>query len=717
MKHSIVALGLLPLTTAHFSLTYPTPRGTDTKTMAQFPCGGLSPSPNRTQISLDSPSFPVALDMGHDQTAVQILLGLGSAPGPNYNVTLRKTFRVEGLGGFCIPDVELSEDVLGARLVDGLEVTLQVVSNGHPSGGLYACADLQLVSGSVPGPSDSVCANNTGITAVAFTGAAADRNANASTADGEAQSGDSGHEHGNGNSTGSDNETATADADSPTSTDAASAIQTAAWGVLGAVVVGGLAVLPKGAADMSPMATTADKFERLRAVGLSEKYSTTRHPLRFYINVAITARYTIPESFTLPLQDYVYKAVETLINQHPILSAIPIGEETNEPYWARLPEIDLTQPVSFRTTAKNLTLDEHDSELQSLIEAQHEIGFTAPEPYWRLLILTDGESEKRFIAVFMFHHALGDGTSGKAFHRTFLRALRGTASLKPGEAKQVVIPPKTALLPPLEDVHPLPISIPYLLKVVYKTWFASKPDPSLWAGGPFQLPLKTHVRVLVLSRAQTSALVKVCHEHGTTVTCAVETAIARSIFPHIPERYTRVQGSIPITQRSWLPDTITDESMGVYVQEMPETFYRQAVTGEGFPWDEAQRAKRTITKELALKSKNTAVGLFKYVKDYRKELCESKIGKPRPATFEVSSLGVVKTETAEDVSVPQMGRVIFTQSASVTGAAIQFSLITGADGCLALGASWQPGVVEEDTVQAVMDSVKRELHQLSGLSG
>ncbi|KAL4904632.1 hypothetical protein BDW74DRAFT_185540 [Aspergillus multicolor] len=245
----LALLALLPLTTAHFHLTYPSPRGTDTDNMPEFPCGGLSPSSNRTSISLDSPSFPVALDMGHDQTAVQILLGVGANPGTNYNVTLRKTFRVEGLGGFCIPDLELSSEILGTELVEGLEVTLQVVNNGHPSGGLYACADLQLVADSVPAPADSVCSNNTGITAVEFTGAAADRNANASTADGEAQSEDDehGHDHGDGdsdgNSTSSDNETATGNADSPTSTDAASAIQTAAWGVLGAAIVGGLAVL------------------------------------------------------------------------------------------------------------------------------------------------------------------------------------------------------------------------------------------------------------------------------------------------------------------------------------------------------------------------------------------------------------------------------------------------------------------------------------------
>ncbi|KAL4817736.1 alcohol acetyltransferase [Aspergillus spinulosporus] len=432
------------------------------------------------------------------------------------------------------------------------------------------------------------------------------------------------------------------------------------------------------------------------------------------MNVAITANYTIPETFTLSLKEYIYKALETLINQHPILSAIPIGEDTDKPFFARLPEIDLAQPVSFQKRVKGLALDEQDSELRTLLQTQHDTGFAVPLPYWRLIVLTDGESERHFTAVFVYHHGLGDGTSGKAFHRTFLRALRELAPLKPGEAKQVVISPKTPLLPPLEDVHPLPISIPFLIKTAFKTWVYSKQDPSLWAGGPVQLPLSTQIQFLVLSAAQTLALVKVCREHSTTVTCAVETAIARSIFSHIPEKYTRVSSSIPITQRPWLPDTITDESMGVYVQEMHETFARRAVTQETFPWDEAQRARRTITKELALESKNTSVGLLKYVKDYRKDLCESKIGKPRPVTFELSSLGVIKTEDCDDPSIPQMGRVIFTQSASVIGAAIEFSLVTGADGSLALGISWQPGVVEEDTVQAVLGTLKRELHHLSG---
>ncbi|KAL4937240.1 hypothetical protein BDV06DRAFT_203342 [Aspergillus oleicola] len=468
------------------------------------------------------------------------------------------------------------------------------------------------------------------------------------------------------------------------------------------------------------MATGAEKFERLRDVGLSEKYSTARHPLRFYLNVAVTAQYTLPESFSLPLKDYIYKAAETLINQHPILSAIPLREETEEPYWVRLPEVDLVQPITFQKPAQSLTLDEHDIELQKVIQAQHDTGFEAPKPYWRLIVLTDGEEnnepsprQRHFTAVFVYHHALGDGTSGKAFHRTLLQALRGAASLQPGEAKQVVPAPKTPLLSNLESVHPLPISIPYIVKILFKEMVWKKRDPKLWAGDVFQVPLKTHVRFITLSADQTSKLAEVCREHKTTVTCAVETAIARSLFPHIPESFTRVAGSVPITQRPWLPDSITDDSMGVFVQEHSETFTRKTVTSKDFPWAEAQRVRKQLKKELAKESKNTSVGLFKFVKDYRTGLLEPKIGKERGSTFELSSLGVVKTEKSDDESIPQLGRIIFTQSASVTGSAIEFSLITGLDGCLTLGTSWQPGVVEEEVVQGVVDTLREELLKLA----
>ncbi|KAE8351367.1 putative GPI anchored protein [Aspergillus coremiiformis] len=233
MKLSILSLAsLAPLVSAHFKLNYPASRGFDEDKMSQFPCGGVSQSSERTKISLSSGNFPVALSMGHAQTAVEVLLALGNDPGTNFNITLHPTFRVEGLGSFCLPNVAFQESVVGVKLKEGMNATLQVQSNGDPSGGLYACADIQFTN---TGSSIPSCSNNTGVKATSFSGDAARRNANESTADGQAQSGSSSHS--------TTSHSTTSSTGHATSTGGAVSLETAAWGMLGAAVVGGIAIL------------------------------------------------------------------------------------------------------------------------------------------------------------------------------------------------------------------------------------------------------------------------------------------------------------------------------------------------------------------------------------------------------------------------------------------------------------------------------------------
>src|SRR5699024_5001168 len=129
----------------------------------------------------------------------------------------------------------------------------------------------------------------------------------------------------------------------------------------------------------------------------------------------------------------------------------PIGEDTKEPYWARLPEIDLERSVSFQNRSQSFPgEDEKDDELEKLINTQHNTPFSPPLQYWRVCVLLDAGNERRFTAVFVFHHAVGDGTSGKAFHKTFLEALH-TATKSPMEARRVVPSPTMPLLPNIEE--------------------------------------------------------------------------------------------------------------------------------------------------------------------------------------------------------------------------------------------------------------------------
>ncbi|EEP81153.1 hypothetical protein UREG_05995 [Uncinocarpus reesii 1704] len=224
----ILALSsLFSLSAAHFVLVEPTPRGFSEDELSNFPCGGQSVSDSRTKVSLNDPKISIALEMGHDQTAVQVLLGLGNDPGSNFNITLVPTFRQTGLGDFCLPEVSLQEQLMGVGLEDGMNATLQVVTNGDPTGGLYNCADITFSSTTEFAVSGK-CKNGTGINAEAFSGDAAQRNANASTPNGQAQQGGSNTDP---------------SGPAPTSSNIAAPLQTAGWGILGAVVAGGVALL------------------------------------------------------------------------------------------------------------------------------------------------------------------------------------------------------------------------------------------------------------------------------------------------------------------------------------------------------------------------------------------------------------------------------------------------------------------------------------------
>ncbi|PLN86103.1 alcohol acetyltransferase [Aspergillus taichungensis] len=453
-----------------------------------------------------------------------------------------------------------------------------------------------------------------------------------------------------------------------------------------------------------------DKLEKLRPVGRLEQCSTARHSLGFYNNVAVTASYTLPGPFTLPVKDYIYKACEILISQHPVLSAIPIGEDTKEPYFARLPEIDLSTPVSFQErTGPFPRLDEADSELDAVLQAQHNTPFEAPSPHWRLHVLTDPADNRRFTAVFVFHHAIGDGTSGKAFHRTFLQAMRSTASLAPGEAQQLIRSPQSPLLPNVEELHTLPLSIPFLAGALFREKIWSSTDPGLWAGSEVRLPLETNVRHVVIPKPVASSFKDSCRREATTITAALQTLVARAILTHVPNRFTSVHLSGAMSTRRWMPDTITDDSIGVWVQDYSDEYTRQAVTSEAFPWAEAKRSRETIERVLQLKGKNAGPNLLKYVGDFHEELYRSKVGKHRKASFEVSNIGALGVGEQE-AEQPQVGRVVFSQSASVTGSAIEVSVASGGDGCLVLAFTWQTDVVDSTLMSSIIDQATGEVH-------
>ncbi|WEW59551.1 Alcohol acetyltransferase [Emydomyces testavorans] len=495
---------------------------------------------------------------------------------------------------------------------------------------------------------------------------------------------------------------------------------------------------------------TLHKLEKLRSVGKwlqesrrqLEKYSTARHHLGFYYNVAVSAVYSLSGALHRPLKGYIHKACGDLICQHPILSAVPVGEDCNDTYFVRLPKIDLNESIFFEDWDCSFSEEGHDYQensggrlwerkLDELLQTQHNTAFAPGLPVWRLYILTDGHIKRRFLAVFVYHHAIGDGSSGKAFHASFLQALTGALSLDLENTEAIVKPPNTPLLPSLESLHSLRSSLFFILKAVFNSKIWSRRDPRLWTGGKMSLPLKSLVHHIALPAPTTTALKHLCREHRTTITATLQTLLARALFARLPGKYTKLRCTGAISTRRWFSnDIINDHSIGVWVQDFAENYTREFVaTPASFPWAEAQRSRETIEAALRRRGKNTNVGLLKFIKDYHGELLTCMIGKERSLSFEVSNIGVFNavSPTSPDAEVgkegvdkdvtpasqrPKIDRMIFSQSANVVGSAVNLSVITGGDGCLVLTFSWQEGVVEAELMASVMEQLKKEIDLL-----
>ncbi|KAJ5600526.1 hypothetical protein N7450_001593 [Penicillium hetheringtonii] len=446
-----------------------------------------------------------------------------------------------------------------------------------------------------------------------------------------------------------------------------------------------------------------DQFEKLRPVGRLEKYSTARHQVGFYLNLAVAATYTLPKEYTLTIKDYVFKACAAVIEEHPILSAIPAADDTQEPYFVRLPTIDLNQVVQFtqrqqKSSNSTLTGDNDlnpDLDLQAVLQSEHNKPFAAPNPFWRLHVLLDKEDNSRFTVALILHHALGDGTSAKSFHLSFLCALRSTSD---GEISHTVMTPQVPLLPNIEDIHPMSLSFWFLAKKIFQAKIYSPRDPGLWTGSKILLPTSTRIRLVPFSKKLVGQLRSACRQESTTITALLQTVYARALFKNIPESFTRLNCTGAFSTRRFLPDIITEGSMGVFVADIEESYTRSTV----LPRDSiAFPGKKHAARGRLFKPRWTA----------RKELCLSKVGEDRDKSFEVSNIGAVVF--TEDPNLPCIQDMAFSQCASVMGNAIGVSVVTGGDGCLVLSLTWQEGVVEDDIMDASIETMKEELRSLS----
>jgi hypothetical protein len=443
-----------------------------------------------------------------------------------------------------------------------------------------------------------------------------------------------------------------------------------------------------------PDTTSANSFK-----GALEQFSSARHHLGFYNNVGLSAAYVCPTLRLADLKATIFCALAIVIQRHPALSAIVLDEDSNEPYFARLPEINLEDAVTFVTRQEPVAANSRDVELDNILETQHNTPFKEGHgtlPYWRLLIVTSPETEKELVASFIFHHSLGDGASGMVFHRDFVAAL---SSNPPPLTSAIVLPANTPLLPNLEAL--LPFATPPV---------STSPNPTnLWSGSNIIPPTRSNFHSLTFSAKNTNHLLQACKLHGTTLTSTLPVLIASALFSTLPDTFNSLECTIPVSLRRFLPEPVNESVIGVYLDAF--SAYYDRTPEAHFPWLEAQRSRGLINDYLKTNGEKINVAKFKQIRDMRAFFL-GRVGKERGTSFDVSNLGIMKIE-AEEKETWKMGKVVFSRSAFVSGSAIAAGIVTGADGCLTVGFCWQEGVVERGVVEMVVENVRVMIESIS----
>lgn len=453
----------------------------------------------------------------------------------------------------------------------------------------------------------------------------------------------------------------------------------------------------------------------------------------FYNNVAVSAFYThkLPLDFQ-HLQCLVYKALKEVITDHPALGVGIQDEDKPRPYYLQLPTIDLSKTVTFvpSNTIPNASDEQGAKALDLLLEEQHNRNFKhrAPQdPLWRLLIVHEPAESSRFVACFVYHHVICDGTSGLVFHRHLLRKLSQIPASDADQEADVIVEtsPKT-LLPALEDLHPLPLSTRFLLKTIWEERIASnKSKRRVWTAAPITIDgskRASRYRSVRFSQETTSQLLAACRAQSTSLTAAVQTIFAASLFAHLPlDQFSTLYCDGAVSFRRWLPIDIVDkDSIGNWVSRYD--FEHQFVSKDNasnsdaisiFSWEDARKVKARIQTEIDNQGKDSVASLLKFAGDLHK-FYRQKIGKARAESFEFSNIGTFGLNQREndEESSWTVGRVVFGQSADVVGAAIEVSLVTGNDGSLNVGISWLDGIVEGSMIEQVIGSFKRTVKEV-----
>lgn len=361
-------------------------------------------------------------------------------------------------------------------------------------------------------------------------------------------------------------------------------------------------------------------------------------------------------------------------------------------------------------------------------------------PPWKAVVLPLSPSKQRdkeqtrFFIAFSYSHALGDGISALAFHRTFRDGIFDRF-----ESDYSALATPTADFPaPFDTATNLPISWGFLLgpllAVVLPKSIAeliglhattSAVNDDTWTGARmFFEPesFRSCLRLVEIQSSEVENMLRVARENGAKLTATIHQSIVRALSKAIPrsEGANFVSGTAVNMRRAV---NISDDEMGLFVNACYEIHDRDDAWASSPRSEKAWASARSLTEKLALSAvtlRDQPVGLLRYVPSIRKWTA-AMMGQERDSSYEVSNLGAFETAAPPDSVVGDrcsISKMVFSRPVNATSAPITFSVVSVKGGSMVISVVWQPGALgiplesESSFVDGLVAFLKDDLKSL-----
>ncbi|CRG89499.1 hypothetical protein PISL3812_06535 [Talaromyces islandicus] len=467
----------------------------------------------------------------------------------------------------------------------------------------------------------------------------------------------------------------------------------------------------------------------LRTASPNERRCIARESLDFYRALLIGGIYVFGSPVDTSSIATFIPAVRQCIDRHAHLNITVIEAETESPSFHFCQRLDLSHHVQIlNVDESDVTQEREDQIMERILPQILDSKWPSGLPPWKVVVIPF--SKTRCFISFSFSHSLADGTSGLAFHNTFINALQQQEFGFQNQAKDTVIytPKKPTLSPPFDTAQNLPISWSFLLAPLLSTFlpsslgFRSHIDPitsKTWTGSPiFHSPetFKTNVRVLSIDAVAVDRALKACRANGVKLTGLIHQFIVAALFKSLPEseNYDNLVAQTAIDIRQLV--NTSKQEMGLYVSGEKQVLKAPQKTGPvaGELWE----ASKLTTQKLAAaanRRQDHVVGLLRYLNNMHSWM-KAKIGERRDSSYEVSNLLSFRPQPPSSVSGPGCSVVgmVFAQPADATGAPLSFNIVSVANGPLVITVTWQAGALDVEPKISEVEFVGKICEDING---